>query len=244
MVTPPFSLAMPPPFKSSMADPSTGSGQAPSPLPVLALVLDTSLRLLHPFMPFVTEAVWQNLRRHIAWAEGEALIVAPWPRPQRTWVDREAEAKTQVVMDVVRAIRNIRAERGVDPGRYVEVYLVADGARPVLEDSRPLLESLARVKQYLVDASSAPDTNVASTVLAEVQVIMPLEHLIDREAERARLTKQFQAAEAEVGRVEGKLANEAFRAKAPAPVVSKEEERLVAARSRLAGLRERLAELN
>ncbi len=216
-----------------------------SPLPALALVLDTSLRLLHPFMPFVTEAVWQNLRRHIAWAEGEALIVASWPRPQRIWVDREAEAQAHVVMDVVRAIRNLRVEHGVDPRlRDLEVYLVAAGARPVLEASLPLLESLARVKQYLVtDASAAPGNNVASAVLAEVQVIISLDLRIDSEVERARLTKQLREVEAEVGRVEGKLANAAFRAKAPAPVVVKEEERLAAARSRLAGLGKRLAEI-
>ena len=217
-----------------------------SPLPVLASVLDTSLRLLHPFMPFVTEAVWQNLRQHIAWAEEEALIIASWPRPQPAWLDREAEASAQVVMEVVRAIRNIRADRGVDPGRYVEAYVAADGAGALLDASRPILESLARVRplHLVTDAASAPRRDVASAVLFEAQVILPLANLIDLEAERARLTKQLQEAEAEVGRVGGKLANEAFRAKAPAAVVAKEEERLTAARSRRDGLKQRLTELN
>jgi len=216
-----------------------------SPLPVLAHVLDTCLRLLHPFMPFVTEAVWQNLRDHLAWAQDEALIVAAWPKAERLWMDRDAETKTQVVMEVVRAIRNMRADRGVDPSRYVEVYVASDGARPVLEAARPILESLARVRplHLVADTSAAPSTGVASTVLPEAQVVLPLAGLVDLEADRAHLSKELREAEAEVGRLEGKLANEAFRAKAPREVVAKEKERLAATRARLDGLRQRLAEL-
>jgi valyl-tRNA synthetase len=216
-----------------------------SPLPVLAHVLDTCLRLLHPFMPFVTEALWQNLRGPIDWADEEALIVAPWPKGERAWVDREAEAKAQLVMDVVRAIRNIRADRQVDPSRYVEAYVAADGARPVLEAARPILESLARVRplHLIGDAGEAPKSGVASAVLAQAQVVLPLAGLIDLEEERARLSKQQAEVEAEVKRLEGKLANAAFREKAPAAVVAGEEEKLTAARARLEGLRRRLAEL-
>ncbi len=216
-----------------------------SPLPVLARVLDTCLRLLHPFMPFVTESAWQNLRPRIAWADAEALIVAPWPKAERAWVDRDAEASARVITEVVRAIRNIRAERGVDPARYVEAYVASDGARPVLEAARPIVESLARARPlYLVpDVSSAPRSGVASAVLAEVQVVLPLAGLIDVDAERQRLARQQAEAEAEFQRLEAKLANQAFRQKAPREVVAREEERLVAARTRLDGLRQRLAEL-
>jgi len=214
-------------------------------LPVLAYVLDSCLRLLHPFMPFLTEAIWQDLRGRIAWAEEEAIIVARWPRVQRAWIDREAEAKAQLIVEVVRAVRNIRAERGVDADRYVEAYVAADGARPLLEAARPFLESLARVRplHLVADTSAAPQAGVASAVLAGAQVILPLAHLVDREAERARLSKQLQEAKAEVHRLEGKLANEAFRDRAPREVVAREEERLAAARARLEGLEQRLAEL-
>jgi valyl-tRNA synthetase len=214
-------------------------------LPVLATVLDTCLRLLHPFMPFVTEAVWQRLREHLAWAEADALVVAPWPKAQRKWTDREAEERMAVVMDVVRAIRNIRADRQVDPARYVEAYVAADGARPVLEAARAILESLARVRplHLIADAAEAPKSGVASTVLAQAQVVVPLAGLIDLGAERARLSKQLAKAEEDAGRIDKKLANAAFREKAPAAVVAKEEEKLAAARARLEGLRQRLAEL-
>jgi len=208
-------------------------------------VLETCLRLLHPFMPFVTEAAWQNLRERAAWADSEALIVARWPAAERAWADRDAEAKAQTVMDVVRAIRNIRADRNVDASRYVEAYVAADGARPELEAARPILEALARVRPLHVisDAGEAPRSGVASTVLAQAQVVLPLAGLIDLDGERARLSKQLAEAEAEVGRLEGKLGNASFREKAPAAVVAKEEERLAAARARLDGLRQRLAEL-
>ena len=215
-----------------------------SPLPVLAVVLQASIRLLHPFMPFVTEAVWQHLRERVEDPDAESLMVCSYPRGVSD-PDPEAEERIQVVMDVVRAIRNIRAERGVDPGRFIEAYVVADGARPVLQASRPVVETLARVRPlHVVSApGEAPATGVASAVLAEAQVILPLAGMIDIEAERARLSSQLAEAEGEVRRLEGKLANEQFRSRAPQEVVAREEERLAAARSRAQALRDRLAEL-
>ena len=172
------------------------------------------------------------------------MVVCSFPQGLSD-LDADAEQRMAAVMDVVRAIRNIRADRNVDPGRYVEAYVAADGARPDLEAARAILEALARVRPlHLVsDAGEAPRSGVASTVLAQAQVVLPLAGLIDLEGERARLSKQLAEAEAEVGRVEGKLANSSFREKAPAAVVAKEEERLAAARARVDGLRQRLAEL-
>ena len=215
-----------------------------SPLPVLVAVLQASLRLLHPVMPFVTEAVWQHLRESIEEPEADSLMVCSFPEGDSD-PDPEAEERMAVVMDVVRAVRNIRADRHVDPARYVEAYIAADGAAPDLEAARPILESLARVRPlHLVrDARETPKSGVASTVLAEAQVVLPLAGLIDVDAERERLSKQMAEAEAEVGRLEGKLANAAFREKAPAAVVAKEQEKLAAAQARLEGLRQRLSEL-
>jgi valyl-tRNA synthetase len=208
-------------------------------------VLDTSLRLLHPFMPFVTEAIWQNLRPHLRPPGAEALIVAPWPKASKRWRDEEAESQAQGVIDVVRAIRNIRAERGVEPARYVEAYLVADGMREAAEASRLMIETLARVRPlHIVDgAAAAPRERVITAVLRDVQVVLPLAGLFDVEAERARLRRQVDDAQAEVTRLEAKLANEQFRTRAPAAVVGKEEEKLAAARARLEGLQARLEEL-
>jgi valyl-tRNA synthetase len=219
-------------------------GDDASPLPVLARVLESSMRLLHPFMPFVTEAVWQQLRDVVEGLQPESIMLAGYPLGdgQR---DRVAEGRMQTVIDVVRAIRNIRAERGVDPGRYVEAYISTDGALPTLEAARPIVEALARVRPlHLVsNAAATPKEAVASTVLAEAQIVLPLAGLIDVEGERSRLSAQLRDAENEVRRLEAKLSNEQFRSKAPAEVVAREEKRLGAARSRAQGLRGRLAEL-
>jgi valyl-tRNA synthetase len=116
---------------------------------------------------------------------------------------------------------------------------------PTLEAARPMLEALARVRPlHLVpEGAETPKTAVASAVLNEAQVVLPLAGLIDLEAERSRLSTQLAEAENEVRRLESKLANEQFRSKAPAEVVAREEERLTAARSRAEGLRGRLSEL-
>jgi len=215
-----------------------------SPMPVLVRVLESSMRLLHPFMPFVTEAVWQELRRTVEGLERESIIVAKYPE-RGEGSDKEAEERVHTVIEVIRAIRNIRAERGVDPGRYVEAYVSSDGSLPTLEAARPLVEALARVRPlHLVsDANATPKTAVASAVLAEAHVVLPLAGMIDVESERSRLAAQLRTAEGEVDRLEQKLGNEQFRAKAPADVVAREEEKLAAARSRADGLRGRLGEL-
>ena len=215
-----------------------------SPLPVLAYVLQSSLRLLHPIMPFVTEAVWQYLRGSVDGLEPESIMVAPFPLGAGE-LDAEAEADIGVVMDVVRAIRNIRAERGVDPARFVEAYVAAEGARAVLEAARPLLETLARARPLRVLPAGAemPSTGVASAVLDGAQVVVPLAALIDIETERGKLSTQLADAEAEIVRLEAKLADGQFLAKAPEHVIGKEREKLASAQARADGLRGRLAEL-
>jgi valyl-tRNA synthetase len=208
-------------------------------------VLDASLRLLHPFMPFVTEEVWQHLRPHLPSPEAEALIIAPWPQAEERWYDSEAEGQAGLVLDVIRAIRNIRAERSVEPARFVEAYVVAAPARAAAEASRPVIEALARVRPlHIVDgASAAPREETVAVILQGAEVVIPLAGLLDIEAERARLRGQAAEAEAEVQRLAAKLANEQFRSRAPREVVAKEEGRLAAARARLEGLQARLREL-
>jgi valyl-tRNA synthetase len=214
-----------------------------SPLPVLAWVLQTGLRLLHPIMPFVTEAIWQHLRDHVD-GLNEALITAPYPLGDAD-TDAKAEDSAGLLMDVVRAIRNIRAERGVDPGRFVEAFVATNSAAAVIEGSRPIIETLARVRpmRIVADASDAPGEGVASAVLAQAQVIIPLAGLIDTSAEREKLTKQLTEAQADVDRLSAKLSDEQFRSKAPDHVIKRHEDLLADARAKLEGLQRRLDEL-
>ena len=216
-----------------------------SPLPVLVHVLDSSLRLLHPYMPYVTEEIWQALAGHLPDRDAEALIVARYPQPDPAWYDDEAEAQAEAVIEVVRAIRNIRSERRVEPARFVEAHVQARRLRPALEASRPLIATLARAEPLHIvgEETRLPSENVATAVLADGRVALPLAGLFDLGAERSRLSRQIDELEGEVSRLEARLADERFRTRAPAAVVRQEEERLASARSRLEGLRARLSEL-
>jgi valyl-tRNA synthetase len=220
---------------------------------VLAYVLERCLRLLHPFMPFVTEEIWQALVQKIDGIDDGALIVAAYPRGERAatgagvagYTDAAAEREMALVIDVVRAIRNIRAEKKVEPGRYIEAYAVSEGERGVLDAGAPYIEALARVRPLHVvgTTDAAPRDQVATAVLEGVTAVVPLAGLFDLEAERARLDKQIADAEAEAARITAKLSNEQFRAKAPEKIVATEQERLAAVEARLSGLRASVAEL-
>jgi len=217
-----------------------------SPVPVLVHVMDRTLRLLHPFMPFVTEAIWQRLATVVPDPEGaEQLIVARFPEANTALIDESAEASFEAVQEFVRAIRNIRAEKRVDAGRWVEAYVVGATAADTATALSPAIEQLARVRPLHVVAtpSDAPTEGVVTSVLAVGQVALPMAGLFDAEAERARIGKQITEAEGEVAGLEKKLSNEQFTARAPAEVVQRERDRLETTQSRLAGLRESLAEL-
>ncbi len=216
-------------------------------IPVLVHAIDQVLRLLHPFMPFVTEEIWQRLQVVRPDPQGApALIVAAYPQPGRAGRrDEEAERQLAAVQDFVRTIRNIRAEKRVDAGRWVEAYIVAGEAEATARSLAPAIEALARVRPLHVVASAAeaPSEGVVTGVLGVGQVILPMAGLFSVDAERTRLGKQIDEVAGEVQRQEAKLANENFTAKAPEAVVAKERERLETARARLEGLRASLAEL-
>ncbi|MDA0269689.1 MAG: valine--tRNA ligase [Chloroflexi bacterium] len=217
-----------------------------TPLPVLVNVLDAVLRLLHPIMPYVTEEIWQRLNTLAPDVGGApALIVARYPVAEGARHDAEAERQFGAVQDFIRGIRNVRAEKRVDAGRWVEAYIVAADVAPAAQALQEAIENLARVRplHIVADASAAPTEGVVTAVLDLGQVVLPMAGLFDQAAERDRLSKQIAEVEAEVGRQEAKLSNEAFTAKAPEAVVAKERERLDTARTRLDGLRASLAEI-
>ncbi|MEE8384354.1 MAG: class I tRNA ligase family protein, partial [Dehalococcoidia bacterium] len=224
-------------------------------LSVVAYVLERCLRLLHPFMPFVTERLWQHLREHVSWVDGDALIVADWPQAQRRWVDRDAERNfLDVAGEPVPKVREAARRAGWS----------SKVAAPVSVAPDPSLDAAKRVTIYDALVSNAATNAIVSRTASwdvrpqldqprssrgafgttgTVQFYVPPGPGADSSAERARLSKQMAEAEGQVKRLEGKLANKQFREKAPAAVVAKEEERLAAARARLEGLRQRLAEL-
>ncbi|HHW15664.1 MAG TPA: valine--tRNA ligase [Firmicutes bacterium] len=208
---------------------------------VLWYVLEGTLRLLHPFMPFVTEEIWQSLPHR-----GEALIAAPWPKAPRALHDAAAEREMHLVTEVVRVIRNLKAEHKVEPGKAVPA-LVRGGqeALAALEAMRPLLVPLARLTELtLLPAEEEAPQQAVTAVAAGVEVFLPLAGLVDVTKERPRLAKERAEAAAEVERLRAKLANPGFTERAPAEVVAKERAKLVAAEERLALAEAHLAELD
>ncbi len=205
---------------------------------VLVTVLDRSLRLLHPFMPFVTEEIWQHLPH-----EGESLMIAAWPAAGP--LDDVAEREMALVMDLVRAVRNARAEYDVEPKRRIPAVVAAGDRRDLLVEQSAIVAGLGRVDAAnLIVAETVaepPAPAVSLVITADMTAYLPLAGLIDMEKERERLTRAINAASSDIARAEGLLAREGFVAKAPAAVVQRERDRLEEARERVARLQERLA---
>ena len=221
------------------------SEEGPSPLPVLVNVLDTCLRLLHPYMPYVTEEIWSgagNLRGFLPATEDGLLMNAPFPSPRDIWTDDAAEREMALVLEIVRAVRNLRRERNIDAGRWIEAYVVT---QEDIDHHVAAIELLARVRPLHIVRSSdqAPNEAAATAVIDGAQVILPLAGLFDSVAERANLEKQRTQAAEQVQGLEAKLSNEGFTSRAPAGVVSAERQRLETAQSRLAEIETRLTDL-
>jgi valyl-tRNA synthetase len=207
---------------------------------VLVHVLDQVLRLLHPYMPFITEEVWQRLPH-----EGEALIIASWPTPGRR--DEQAERGMGLVQELVRAIRNARAEYNVEPARRIAAIVRANGHAELLRQQAPIITTLARVDETQLrieeTVTDVPSPAVSLVVGDGIEAYLPLAGMIDIARERERLTAAIAQVEAEIAKAERLLADEQFTTKAPEAVVQRERDKLASAQERLARLRERLEAL-
>ena len=220
-----------------------------APVPYLTAVLEQSVRLLHPFMPYVTEEIWQNLTARFPGLSGgvESVMVASYPRPDESLIDDGAEEGMRVVIDLIRAVRNTRAELKIQPNRSVEVIVDAGGSFAAIESETEAIRALARAEPLtLLGANDErPDSQqVKTTVLGEVTVMVPLAGLVDSAAERDRLQAELDDARSRADDLAERLANDAFRSRAPTAVVEKEEARLAETRQRMTRLEEELARLN
>lgn len=212
------------------------------PRAVLLHVLETSLRLLHPLMPFATEAIWQALPAEIR--EGESLMMARWPEADAVLLDEEAESQMGLMMELIRGLRNLRAEYNVTPGRRIPAAVAAGGAAGFLEDQRAVLCSLAKVDpdQLTIGAALEPPEQSATVIVGDVVGYLPLAALVDLDAERERLSKELADIEARIARSEGLLAGD-FAKKAPEHVIQRERDKLADLQTEQAKLKERLAAL-
>ncbi len=211
---------------------------------VLVHVLDRTLRLLHPFIPFVTEEIWQNLKQaigHTSW--GEALIIAEWPKPGP--IDPQAEADMTLLMEAVRAIRNARAERNVEAGKKLAVMIASTEKADLFETQRAELAFLARLDPdalYVADRLKAEPQGALPIVLGTATIYLPLAQMIDLAAERERLGKEMKDMSAQIERIT-KLLGSDFANKAPANVVQKERDKLADFQTRAEKLREQIERL-
>ena len=225
----------------------SGGQDAHTPLPVLAYVLERVLRLLHPFMPFVTEEVWQNLVRVLP-AEPDrpdALIVAPYPRPDESLIDEQAESEMGSVIEVIRAVRNLRAEFRIDVTASLRATVDAPLLAPTLEAEAATIRSQAGVDPLTIgadgDGTSGGDS--VALVLTGGTVTVPLGGMVDLDRERARLADELQQLEKNLGRLSKRLADEQFLSKAPEDVIERERQRLASGRDRSARIEDMLARL-
>ena len=218
---------------------------------VLYSVLEGALRLLHPFMPFVTEELWQYLtgdsptESHYP-AAPHSIMLAAYPVVSATMLDEPAERDWALTQDLIVAIRNARSAYKVEAAKWVTATVVGGEHTALLRSQAALIARLGRVAAdslTLVEHLDEQPKQAAAIVLGAIACYLPLAGMLDLEAERARVAKELDAAAADVARRETKLANESFTAKAPPAVVAREREGLETARAMLARLRARIAEL-
>jgi valyl-tRNA synthetase len=208
---------------------------------VLTYVLDQCLRMLHPFIPFVTEEIWQHIPH-----EGEALIVARWPEADTAWLDEQAEAGMATLMELIRGIRNARAEYDVPPSRRIAAHIEAGEAFDLLNAQRELFTRLANVdaERLTIDAVlDGPPEQAAVVTIGGITAYLPLAGLVDIEAERARLKKELDDTIGLIARSEALLANDGFIANAPEEVVSRERDKLARLQATRDSLQERIKTL-
>jgi valyl-tRNA synthetase len=192
----------------------------------LIYILSNTLKLLHPVMPFITEAIWQKMPK-IAPNDisHESIMVAAWPRFEPELVNNQAEETMNVMMEVIKSIRNMRDEVNVPPGKKSSVILHVLSAelRDTIKNNAKYIKTLASAEEVTVDDITAPKPDNALTAAAlGVEIYLPLKDLIDVKKETERLNKEFASLAKEIERLDGKLNNADFTAKAPADVIAKE----------------------
>jgi valyl-tRNA synthetase len=207
---------------------------------ILARVLRQTLELLHPFMPFLTEEIWQSLPHR-----GDSIMITAWPTAADSLRFKAAEQGMRLVIEVVKAIRNIRAEANVQPQKKVTAVCQATSEKlALLESCKDYLTSLAGLDHLQLLTHDAPQLKkTVSAVAGGITIMIPLEGLFDVTREVGRLTKELTQLETEIGKTEARLASPEFTVKAPPQVVEKERVKVAGFKEKAAKIRERLAQL-
>ncbi|KAB3529874.1 valine--tRNA ligase [Alkaliphilus serpentinus] len=207
----------------------------------LTYILENILKLLHPFMPFITEEIWGTL----ATVKGD-VIVSPWPQYNEGEVNYKAEEEMNLIMGIIKSIRNVKAEMNVAPSRKAKMAVLPSKAEvgEIIEGAKQYFFTLANISEIqLVDSKEEIPADSVSIVAEGAEIFLPLEDLIDFEKEIERLEKEKQKLEGEIKRVVGKLSNEGFLKKAPEKLIEEEREKQTKYQQMLDTVLERLASL-
>ena len=202
---------------------------------VLWYVLERTLRLLHPFMPFISEEIREHLPH-----EGGGIVRSAWPVAEPDRIDETSENQMNAVMETIKAVRNMRAEMNVPLGRKGEVILQPANAEltDILLENLPFIKTMATAEPVcFIAAGAEKPENSVSRVISGVEIYLPLKGLIDVEKEIARMNKELQGLENELSRIDGKLSNEGFLAKAPAAVLEQQKARRVEVTEKMTAIR-------
>ena len=205
----------------------------------LVTVMESLLRLAHPFIPFITEEIWQRMAP-LAGVTGDTIMLQPYPAPDADRIDKAAVSAIDWVRTFIVGVRTIRSGMNIDPRKPLPVLLQdgSDSDRERLQRNRHYLESVGRIESvtWLEDTDSAPES--ATALVGDMKLLIPLAGLIDKEAENTRLTRELEKKTGELERCEKKLANANFVDKAPAAVVDKERARASELQNAIASLKE------
>jgi valyl-tRNA synthetase len=230
----------------------------PSPLPILANTLEISLRLLHPFMPFITEELWQSLLR----AERgnlmlrsqliannmrmpASIMIAPYPVAANKAIDLEAERVMDSVIEIIRSIRNARAQYKVAPSKWIEAQVYADDLLPYINSEAEIIEILSRVRPLTVLPRNErkPNKEALVMVLKETEVVLPWVGMLEPLAEKQRLMKEKEVTQARIAHLDARLADSTFLTKAPPHIIEKEKQKLDMLKDKLERLTLELSQL-
>jgi len=225
------------------------SQSTPSPLPFLANTLEKSLRLLHPFMPFVTEELWQNLKQRLP-DKGQmpaSIMIAPYPLADDKAFALEAERVMDSIIEIIRSIRNFRAQYKVKPSKWIEARVYTGELLSSLIAEESMIETLAKVRPLTIlgrqKRGSTKDKD-SVLVLKEAEVVVPLAGMVDRLAEEKRLVKESEEIRERIAQLDARLRDKAFLTKAPSQVVEKEKEKLATLQDKLKRLHQELSQLS
>lgn len=210
----------------------------------LVRVLEALLRLLHPVMPYITEEAWQAVAP-LAGKHGDTIMLQPYPQAEASKIDTAAEAELDWVKQFIMGVRRIRSEMDIAPGKALPVLLTKTSAQDQawLENNRLFLITLAKLESIEVLANEADAPESAVSLVGEMNILIPMAGLIDKDAELARLKKEIDRLQNEQSRLDGKLSNDSFVARAPAEVVAKEREKLQDIRTALTNLEQQYAKI-